>query len=127
MLAMLPIKEPEVVESLNQGRYQGNIQGFVVMNGPSYLGYALYKLEDTVTTVLESDVSDPPLLDGLIRACIAAGDNRGVKNFAVNTRQKELKTWWEGTCKDKESPVSVEHIFSYCNHAEKPCDEQDDR
>ena len=41
MIAMRPILEPDVLELLNDGRFDGDIEGYVVMDGPNYLGHML--------------------------------------------------------------------------------------
>ena len=114
MLAMRPIDEPDVVDLLNNGRFTGDVEGYIMMDGPTYCGHALFIVEDGVTTVLDSGVENEPMLDGIVRACIAAGDNRGAKLFAVNTEHAKLARWWDVFCKDLEAPVSVDHIFHLC-------------
>lgn len=114
MLAMRPIDEPDVVVLLNDGRFEGPVEGYIMMDGPQYLGYALFVVQDNVTTVLDSDVADNQNLDGIVRACIAAGDNRGAKSFAVNAENPKLEKWWDVFCKDLAAPVSVDHIFTFC-------------
>lgn len=114
MLAMRPIDEPDVVALLNDGRFEGAIEGYIMMEGPVYLGHALFKVEDGVTTVLDSGVEASPNLDGIVRACIAAGDNRGAKSFSVNKAHPPLEKWWDVFCKGLEGPVSVDHIFNLC-------------
>ncbi|MEG0305691.1 MAG: hypothetical protein RR635_08370, partial [Oscillospiraceae bacterium] len=70
MIAMRPIDEEDVIGVLNNGRFSGDIDGYVVMNGAEYLGFALYQINDEVTTVLDTDISDNLLVDGIIRACV---------------------------------------------------------
>lgn len=115
MLAMRPINEPDVVLLLNDGRFPEDlVEGYIMMDGPKYLGHALFMVQDGVTTVLDSGVEDTAQLDGIIRACIAAGDNRGAKNFAVNMEHPPLENWWNVFCKEVESPASVDHLFTFC-------------
>lgn len=114
MLAMRPIDEPDVVDLLNDGRFNGNIEGYIMMEGPTYLGHALFEVKDGVTTVLDTGVEETPALDGIVRACIAAGDNRGAKMFRVNLAHPPLNNWWNVFCKGLEGPVSVNHIFNLC-------------
>ncbi|NLW79576.1 MAG: hypothetical protein GXY32_09235 [Ruminococcaceae bacterium] len=114
MLAMRPIDEPDVVDLLNDGRFDGEVEGYIMMDGPEYLGHALFKVEDGVTTVLDSGVEQNVMLDGIVRACIASGDNRGAKLFAVNLSHPPLAEWFRVFCKDKEQPVSVDHLFTFC-------------
>lgn len=114
MLAMRPIDEPDVIELINNGRFTGDVEGYIMMDGPTYLGHALFTVKDGVTTVLDSDVKESVNLDGIVRACIAAGDNRGAKRFAVNEEHPPLAEWWQVFCKGLAAPVSVDHIFTFC-------------
>ncbi|MFV0353187.1 MAG: hypothetical protein ACK5JF_12905 [Oscillospiraceae bacterium] len=114
MLAMRPIDEPDVIDLLNDGRFEGDIEGYIMMDGPTYLGHALFKVENGVTTVLDSSIQDHQQLDGIVRACIAAGDNREAKLFLVNKQQANLAKWWDVFCKEKEGPVETGHLFTFC-------------
>ena len=42
MIAMRPILEQDVIDLLNDGRFEGELDGYVVMEGSNYLGYILY-------------------------------------------------------------------------------------
>ena len=114
MLAMRPIDEPDVVELLNDGRFDGPVEGYIMMDGPNYLGHALFKVEDGVTTVLDSGVEEMQNVDGILRACVAAGENRGAKHFAVNQDHPQLAQWWQVFCKGLQPPAPVDHIFNLC-------------
>ena len=35
MIAMRPIREYDVIDLLNNGRFEGEVEGYVVMDGPS--------------------------------------------------------------------------------------------
>lgn len=114
MLAMHPIKEPDVVVLLNDNRFEGEVEGYIMMDGPTYLGHALFKVKEGVTTVLDSAIEEDPQLDGIVRACIASGENRGAKQFAVNRQHPPLARWWNVFCKDIPAPAPVDHIFTFC-------------
>ncbi len=58
MIAMRPIREYDVIELLNAGRFSGDVEGYVVMNGPEYLGHMLYRVDGAVTRVLECGVEN---------------------------------------------------------------------
>ena len=49
MIAMRPIDQPAVLDEINAGRFSGPVEGYVVMDGPQYLGNFLYKVENGVT------------------------------------------------------------------------------
>ena len=38
MIVMRPIQEPLVLEEINRGRFSGEVEGYVVMDGPDYKG-----------------------------------------------------------------------------------------
>ncbi len=56
MIAMRPIREYDVIDLLNNGRFEGEVEGYVVMDGPKYLGHMLYRVDGAVTQVLECGV-----------------------------------------------------------------------
>ncbi len=56
MIAMRPIREYDVIDLLNNGRFEGEVEGYVVMDGPKYLGHMLYRVDGAVTQVLECAV-----------------------------------------------------------------------
>ena len=114
MLTMRPIDEPDVVALLNGARFGGDVEGYIMMEGPTYLGHALFQLQNGVTTVLDTGVADSQHLDGMVRACVAAGENRGSKSFGVNLEHPPLASWWNIFCKGLAAPVPMEHIFKTC-------------
>ena len=61
MIAMRPIDQPAVLDEINAGRFSGPVEGYVVMDGPQYLGNFLYKVENGVTWVLDEQLADPSL------------------------------------------------------------------
>ena len=75
MIAMRPIREYDVIDLLNNGRFEGEVEGYVVMDGPKYLGHMLYRVDGAVTQVLECGVKEKMFVDGAVRACVAAGEN----------------------------------------------------
>ena len=75
MIAMRPIREYDVIDLLNNGRFEGEVEGYVVMDGPKYLGHMLYRVDGAVTQVLECGVEEKMFVDGAVRACVAAGEN----------------------------------------------------
>lgn len=114
MIAMRPIEEPDVLALLNDGRFEGAVRGYVVMEGPQYHGHMLYRVEDGVTEVLECGVDETPLVDGAVRACIAAGQNAGADSFGVRQEDPKLAEWFRVFCKNISVPVPVTHIFTPC-------------
>ena len=114
MLSMRPIDEPDVIALLNDGRFNGPVEGYVMMDGPEYLGHALFWVENGKTTVLDTGVEDEPCLDGIVRACIAAGENRGAKEFSVNVAHPPLQKWWQVFCGTYADTAPTDHLFTFC-------------
>lgn len=114
MLAMHLINEPDVLELLNAGRFAGEVDGYVMLEGADYLGHALFQVADGVTTVLDTGVEGTLPMDAIVRACVAAGQNRGAEQFTVNMAHPPLAKWWDVYCKGMQPPVPVEHIFGHC-------------
>ncbi len=114
MIAMRPINEPDVLGVLNDNRFDGDIEGYVVMDGPAYLGHALYKVENDITLVLDVALESNPLIDGAVRAAVAAGERAGAHSFAVNTQNLRLAEWAAVFCKNDTSPYPNEKLFHEC-------------
>ncbi|WP_367926114.1 hypothetical protein [uncultured Ruthenibacterium sp.] len=114
MIAMRPILEQDVIDLLNNGRFEGDLDGYVVMEGPTYLGYILYRLDKTIVSVLDCGVENTACIDGAIRACLAAGENAGCTAFEINGEDEKLKKWRNIFCKNEPDPVPINKIFSLC-------------
>ena len=81
MIAMRPIREYDVIDLLNNGRFEGEVEGYVVMDGPKYLGHMLYRVDGAVTQVLECGVEEKMFVDGAVTA--AFGSANGTPVYAV--------------------------------------------
>lgn len=114
MIAMRPIAEPAVVDSLNGGRFSGEVEGYVVMENANYLGHMLYKVENGVTYVLDCGLTDHALVDGGVRACVAAGEDCGADRFWVNAEEETLRRWREVFLKNEAMPARNDTIFHPC-------------
>ena len=114
MIVMRPIREDAVLDSLNAERFSGEIEGYVVMDGAEYHGHMLYKVENDCTQVLECGVENTALIDGAVRACVAAGENAGATRFYVNPDDEKLARWAGIFCKSDKNPVSNDRIFHQC-------------
>lgn len=114
MISMHLIDEPDVLYLLNDGRFPEDMQGYVVMDGPQYLGHALFRVENEVTYVLETKLTNHMVLDGAVRACIAAGENQGATHFSIAQTDEELKKWQQVFCKDAPMPAENTLIFKPC-------------
>ncbi|MDL2254103.1 hypothetical protein LJC49_08585 [Ruminococcaceae bacterium OttesenSCG-928-I18] len=114
MLAMRPIEEPDVIDLLNGGRFEGALEGYVVLEGPRYLGHTLFWVEKDEVKVLDAEIEDPAILDGAVRACLAAGENRGAKWFEINRENPALAHWEEVFCKNIPRPRPIETLWGTC-------------
>lgn len=114
MIAMRPILEQDVIDLLNDGRFEGELDGYVVMEGSNYLGYILYRLEKPVVRVLDCGVENTACIDGAVRACVAAGQNAGCTCFSIREEDERLCKWRSIFCKGEPDPVPIDKIFSLC-------------
>lgn len=116
MIVMRPIREDAVIAELSKGRFPGNLDGYVVMDTEqmTYLGHALFRVDGAVTEVLDCDVENTALVDGAVRACVAAGEDRGATSFSVNTAHAVLAQWTKIFVKEDQFPVPNDKIFKQC-------------
>ena len=114
MIAMRPILEQDVIDLLNNGRFEDEIDGYVIMNGAEYLGYALYHVQDGCTTVLACETQTNALVDGAVRACVAAGENAGAKCFRVNRDDAALAKWASVFLHGGKDVVQNSELFGHC-------------
>ena len=108
MIAMRPILEPDVLELLNDGRFDGDIEGYVVMDGPNYLGHMLYRIDGDFVDVLDCGLQESALVDG--------GENAGCSEFTVNMQDAALARWYEVFFPHSMQPVAIKALFSGCVH-----------
>ena len=114
MIAMRPIREYDVIDLLNNGRFEGEVEGYVVMDGPKYLGHMLYRVDGAVTQVLECGVEEKMFVDGAVRACVAAGENAGATSFRVNGEDESLPNGRTFSSRKRRAmfPTAVFSIFA---------------
>ena len=82
MIAMRPIREYDVIDLLNNGRFEGEVEGYVV--------------------------------DGAVRACVAAGENAGATSFRVNGEDEKLAEWKNVFFPEAQGDVPNSSIFHTC-------------
>ena len=123
MISMKPIKEPDVIELLNNGRFDGDIDGYVIMNGPEFLGSCIFRVDGGNVTVLDAKTKGtdqtPPdysVLDGAVRAAVANGQNRGADNFTVLYTNSSLENWCRVFCGGEHENIPISRIFGHCEH-----------
>ena len=105
MIAMRPIREYDVIDLLNNGRFEGEVEGYVVMDGPKYLGHMLYRVDGAVTQVLECGVEEKMFVDVAVRASVAAG---------VNGEDEKLAEWKNVFFPEAQGDVPNGSIFHTC-------------
>ena len=104
-----------MIELLNAGRFEGDVEGYIVMNGPEYLGHMLYRVDGAVTRVLDCGVENTALVDGAVRACVAAGEHAGASAFEVETADARLAGWRRVFFGDApDAPIPNEKLFGGC-------------
>ncbi len=62
--------------AVEQRPFRRGMEGYVVMDGPKYLGHMLYRVDGDGDDVLECGLEENILVDGAVRACVAAGKTR---------------------------------------------------
>lgn len=114
MIAMRPILEQDVIDLLNNGRFSEDIDGYVIMNGAEYLGYALYRVDGECTSVLACETQSNALVDGAVRACVAAGENAGAVRFRVNREDPALDKWASVFLHGARATAENSELFRHC-------------
>lgn len=119
MIQMHPILEPLVLASLGSEQYGESTEGYVVMDGAAYLGHILYRVENNVTQVLACALPDDhALVDGAVRACVAAGENRGAAQFQICADEGALAEWHDAICPGQ-TLVDNGRLFHACEACEQ--------
>lgn len=116
MFTMKPIKEYDVIELLNNGRFDGDLYGYVLSDGGDLFGYTLFKIEDNTTVMLDSKAPKGMYLDGIIRASIAYGEARGAEYFSFNMEHEPFAEYKNVFFKDQPDRMKNSVIFSGCQH-----------
>ena len=116
MFTMKPIKEYDVIELLNNGRFDGDLYGYVLSDGGDLFGYTLFKIEDNTTIMLDSKAPDARYLDGIIRASIAYGESHGAEYFSFNTEHEPFAEYKRIFFNDQPDRMKNSVIFSGCQH-----------
>ncbi len=114
MLSMQPIRETDVIALLCAGRFAGEVEGYVVMEGPEYCGYALFRLEGDTATLLDTSLNTPLLLDGAARACLAAAERRGARQFWVNADCAALAQWGQAHGAPPMHTAPIAPLWGHC-------------
>ncbi len=116
MFTMKPIREYDIIELLNKGRFEGDLQGYILSDGADLFGYTLFIVDDDTITLLDSKTPDTRYLDGIIRASVAYGENQGAKFFSFNMEHNPFKKYKDVFFKDYSNKIEISILFSGCKH-----------
>ena len=111
---MKPVLESDVIELLNNGRFSGNIEAYIMADGKDMLGHSLFEIKGETTTLFDAKANDMRLLDGIIRASIAKGQSVGATGFAINEKSEQLSAWAAIFLKGMVPPYMNEQLFKSC-------------
>ncbi len=130
MVQAFSITEPQVVAQLNAGRFEGEIEGFVVMEGASYLGYMLFCKRDKLAEILESSIENQEVLDFVLRACLCKCLRLGAVWFCMRTEQAALQAFWRDSVGVQSETASIDVYLtntSCCKACTQKCDKNGEK
>ncbi|MDD3429978.1 MAG: hypothetical protein PHG02_08255 [Oscillospiraceae bacterium] len=90
MITIKPIMEQEIIDLINRGRFDGDVDGVCVTDGTTYMGNCLFKIENGIVLFLDTTIQDLALLDGAVRAAVDAGAREGTTGFDFNAECYQL-------------------------------------
>ena len=127
MIAMKPVELQEVIDSLNKGRFVGEVRAYIMSDGTDMLGYSLFRFDGGVTNVLDVSAKENVFVDGLVRAAVFNGDLAGISSFCINRDIPELAKWSDIFVGGKIGPVSNAVLLGGCegNQNKKSADGQE--
>ncbi len=124
MLQVVPILFPEVTDQLNDNRFDGLVEGCVVMQDANYLGHVLFRQDGKNIKILDSSVKDENILDFAIRACLARCQRQGALFFHVNELHPPLQAFWQSHVCSEDTFYNIEtllkHNTSCCHCKQNP-------
>ena len=114
MITIKPITEEAILEIFNKGRFDGDVEGMIASDGTGCIGHCLYRIDGGMVRMLDAQVRDPSLLDGVIRAGLAAAQSAGATGFWVEDNDLQMTRWREAFCKNASAPIDFDVIFHTC-------------
>lgn len=114
MYVMKPILEPEIIDILNKDRFSGDLQGYILSDGGDLFGWLLFKIENDTTILLDVLAPDTMFMDGLIRATVAFGQERGATCFWLNRDIPGLKEYKRVFFEAEGDNIPNEKLFTPC-------------
>ncbi len=124
MIKMTAINEPEMVEFFNDGRFGGELGGYIAAGESGTLGTLLYRQNKDNTEILTIDTDDLEVAEGLLRATIFKTLHSGALTFS----DKSIIIWGEGFSLEKDRAYNIEEFFSRrcasgCEKCKQSCTE----
>ena len=114
MISIKPIEEQDVLDLFAKKRFSGALQGYVISDGASLLGHALYRIDGDTAVLLEAEAEDNGLVDGVIRACVARGETMGAKFFTCEANRGALHEWFALRFSGQEKRISIAKLLGGC-------------
>ncbi len=114
MYTMKPIDEYDVLDLLNNGRFEGEMEGYVLSDGADLFGWSLFRIDGDVTTMLDVLAPSGMFLDGLIRASVAYGEARGATAFTLNMEVEDFAKYKSVFFETEGDIIPNDHLFTPC-------------
>ena len=114
MYTMKPIDEYDVIELLNNGRFEGELDGYILSDGGDLFGWSLFRVDGEVTSMLDVLAPSGMFLDGLIRASVAYGEARGATAFTLNMDVADFVKYKNVFFEDEGEIIPNDHLFTPC-------------
>lgn len=116
MYTMKPIDEYDVLELLNNGRFEGELDGYILSDGKDLFGWSLFCVDGGVTSMLDVLAPSGQFLDGLIRASVAYGESRGATAFSLNMEVEDFAKYKNVFFENEGDIIPNDHLFTPCEH-----------
>lgn len=114
MYVMKPIMEYDVLDLLNAGRFEGEMEGYILSDGGDLFGWSLFRIDGDVTSMLDVNAPSGSFLDGLIRASVAYGEARGATSFSLNPDVADFVKYKEVFFENEGFVIPNDKLFTPC-------------
>lgn len=114
MVTMKPILDQEILDIFNRGRFSGELEGTILSDGRGCAGHCLWQMQGSTAVILQAETDDPALLDGIMRASLAAAENAGAAGFWVEDDGGALSAWRQRFAAGYAAPIPFSVIFHTC-------------
>ncbi len=97
--------------------YTSDIFCYAALVERDIIGFCAFKIEGQTAIILHAEAPSADVLDGVIRAAIAGGEDKGAKFYDFTVNEEVAKRILPlGFRKSVEkTPHSIEKLFSVCN------------